>query len=64
MTPTSDLQTKITALMQAEQTEADAREHGINAEEWDRLITRLGRNPNLVELGIYSVMWSEHCSYK
>ncbi|MEM6534633.1 MAG: phosphoribosylformylglycinamidine synthase subunit PurL [Pseudomonadota bacterium] len=50
--------------MQAIQTEADAGEHGINAEEWDRLVTRLGRDPNLVELGIYSVMWSEHCSYK
>ncbi len=50
--------------LKAEQTEADAAGHGINAEEWDRLITRLGRNPNLVELGIYSVMWSEHCSYK
>ena len=54
----------IIAAMQAEQDEGSAREHGINAEEWDRLITRLGRNPNLVELGIYSVMWSEHCSYK
>ncbi|MEM1036358.1 MAG: phosphoribosylformylglycinamidine synthase subunit PurL [Pseudomonadota bacterium] len=50
--------------MQATQTAADAAGHGINAEEWDRLITRLGRDPNLVELGIYSVMWSEHCSYK
>ncbi|MEO1642846.1 MAG: phosphoribosylformylglycinamidine synthase subunit PurL [Pseudomonadota bacterium] len=54
----------IIAAMQATQTEAHAAEHGINAEEWDRLITRLGRDPNLVELGIYSVMWSEHCSYK
>ncbi|MEO1304244.1 MAG: phosphoribosylformylglycinamidine synthase subunit PurL [Pseudomonadota bacterium] len=54
----------IVAAMQAEQDETSANEHGINAEEWDRLITRLGRHPNLVELGIYSVMWSEHCSYK
>ncbi len=46
------------------QSEASAAEHGINSEEWQRLITRLGRDPNLVELGIYSVMWSEHCSYK
>ena len=50
--------------LKAEQSETDAAGHGINAEEWDRLVTRLGRNPNLVELGIYSVMWSEHCSYK
>ncbi len=48
----------------AEQDEAAGLEHGIKADEWDRLITRLGRKPNLVELGIYSVMWSEHCSYK
>jgi phosphoribosylformylglycinamidine synthase len=54
----------IIAAMQAEQTETDASGHGINAEEWDRLVTRLNRKPNLVELGIYSVMWSEHCSYK
>ena len=60
MTDTSAI---ITA-MQAEQNAQTADEHGINAEEWDRLVTRLGRNPNLVELGIYSVMWSEHCSYK
>ena len=60
MTDTSAI---ITA-MQAEQDQASAAEHGINAEEWDRLVTRLGRQPNLVELGIYSVMWSEHCSYK
>ncbi|KCZ83580.1 phosphoribosylformylglycinamidine synthase II [Hyphomonas adhaerens MHS-3] len=48
----------------AEQHETAGLEHGIKADEWDRLITRLGRKPNLVELGIYSVMWSEHCSYK
>ena len=54
----------IVAAMQATQNEQAAAEHGINAEEYDRLITRLGRAPNLVELGIYSVMWSEHCSYK
>ena len=52
------------AALQAEQDETAAAEHGINAEEWHRLITRLNRKPNLVELGIYSVMWSEHCSYK
>ncbi|MEM9667869.1 MAG: phosphoribosylformylglycinamidine synthase subunit PurL [Pseudomonadota bacterium] len=54
----------ILAHLRAEQAEDDALDHGINAEEWDRLITRLERKPNLVELGIYSVMWSEHCSYK
>ena len=39
-------------------------EHGLTIEEFDRLIQILGREPNLVELGIFSVMWSEHCSYK
>ena len=56
MTQTADLSAKITAAMQAEQTQSDAVGHGINTEEWDRLISRLGRHPNLVELGIYSVM--------
>ena len=38
--------------------------HGITAEEYDRILAALGRTPSLTELGIYSVMWSEHCSYK
>jgi phosphoribosylformylglycinamidine synthase len=41
-----------------------AREFGLKAEEYDLVLTRLGREPNLVELGVFSVMWSEHCSYK
>jgi phosphoribosylformylglycinamidine synthase subunit PurL len=38
--------------------------HGITAEEYERILAALGREPSLTELGIYSVMWSEHCSYK
>ena len=38
--------------------------HGLTAEEYDKVEAILGRTPNLVELGIFSVMWSEHCSYK
>ncbi|WP_284125299.1 phosphoribosylformylglycinamidine synthase subunit PurL [Parerythrobacter aestuarii] len=38
--------------------------HGLSSEEYETLIHALGREPNLVELGIFSVMWSEHCSYK
>ena len=38
--------------------------HGITPEEYARIIGILGREPNLTELGIFSVMWSEHCSYK
>ncbi len=39
-------------------------DHGLSPEEYDRVVKALGREPNLVELGIFSVMWSEHCSYK
>ncbi|MBK1669356.1 phosphoribosylformylglycinamidine synthase II [Rhodovibrio sodomensis] len=45
-------------------TDALVAEHGLNAEEYARVLEILGRTPNLVELGIFSVMWSEHCSYK
>ena len=38
--------------------------HSITPDEYDRILTALGRVPSLTELGIYSVMWSEHCSYK
>ncbi|MGO9562722.1 MAG: phosphoribosylformylglycinamidine synthase subunit PurL [Candidatus Korobacteraceae bacterium] len=40
------------------------RDHGISAEECDRILKALGREPTFTELGIFSVMWSEHCSYK
>jgi len=39
-------------------------DHGLSPEEYDRVLNALGREPNLTELGIFSVMWSEHCSYK
>src|SRR5712691_6730888 len=41
-----------------------AAEHGLTAEEYARVKEILGRDPNITELGIFSVMWSEHCSYK
>ena len=41
-----------------------AAEHGLTQDEFDRAVAILGRSPNLTELGIFSVMWSEHCSYK
>src|SRR3954451_8406364 len=41
-----------------------AAEHGLSREEFDRAIAILGRTPNVTELGIFSAMWSEHCSYK
>jgi len=39
-------------------------EHGLTQEEYQKILGILGREPNLTELGIFSVMWSEHCSYK
>ncbi len=41
-----------------------AKEHGLSKEEFEKIIEILKREPNYVELGIFSVMWSEHCSYK
>ena len=40
------------------------REHGLTVEEFRRILDLINRPPNLTELGIFSVMWSEHCSYK
>src|SRR5437867_3691991 len=45
-------------------TSALVREHGLTPEEYERVKEILGREPNYTELGIFSVMWSEHCSYK
>ncbi len=39
-------------------------DHGLSPAEYDAVVASLGRTPNLLELGIFSVMWSEHCSYK
>jgi len=41
-----------------------AAEHGLSADEYARILKILGREPSYTELGIFSVMWSEHCSYK
>ena len=53
---TRALATDITADMVAQ--------HGLSREEYGKILDMLGREPNLTELGIFSVMWSEHCSYK
>ena len=39
-------------------------EHGLTSDEYDMIVEHMGREPNFTELGIFSVMWSEHCSYK
>lgn len=41
-----------------------ALDHGLTEEEYEMILSRLGRTPTFTELGVYSVMWSEHCSYK
>src|SRR5688500_13542199 len=45
-------------------TPALVAEHGLNKEEYERLVAMLGRTPTFTELGIISALWSEHCSYK
>ena len=39
-------------------------EHGLSEDEYQVLLKIMGREPNITELGIFTVMWSEHCSYK
>ena len=49
---------------QPEVTAKIVKQHGLSEEEYAKIKEILGREPNLTELGIFSVMWSEHCSYK
>ena len=53
-----------TALTEIKVTPEIAAEHGVTRDEYARIQKILGRDPNITELGIFSVMWSEHCSYK
>jgi phosphoribosylformylglycinamidine synthase subunit PurL len=53
-----------TAITEIKVTPEIAAEHGVTREEYSRIQQILGRDPNITELGIFSVMWSEHCSYK
>src|SRR3974390_602364 len=55
---------KFDATAPAEITPQLLRDHGITPEEYQRILKSLRRVPTLTELGIFSVMWSEHCSYK
>lgn len=55
---------KLTNMDTAEITPQMVKEHGLSPEEYDVIVQRLNRPPNYTELGIFSVMWSEHCSYK
>lgn len=51
-------------LLEIEVTEAIAAKTGLTNEEFAKIRKLLGRNPNVIELGIFGAMWSEHCSYK
>ncbi|MEX0845751.1 MAG: phosphoribosylformylglycinamidine synthase subunit PurL [Balneolaceae bacterium] len=53
-----------TTIQEPEVTLELALEHGLNEEEYEMITSKLGRVPTFTELGVYSVMWSEHCSYK
>ncbi len=53
-----------TAQTEIKVTPEIAAEHGVTRDEYGRIQKILGRDPNITELGIFSVMWSEHCSYK
>src|SRR5436853_1660107 len=50
-------------MTESEITPEVVAEHGLSPEEYQRVLKALGRDPNITELGIFSVMWSEHCSY-
>jgi phosphoribosylformylglycinamidine synthase II len=52
------------AYIQPRVTPEMVKSHGLNDEEYERIKEILGREPNYTELGVFSVMWSEHCSYK
>jgi phosphoribosylformylglycinamidine synthase len=54
----------MTVAVAAKKTSDLAAEYGLKPDEYALILERLGREPNLVELGVFSVMWSEHCSYK
>jgi phosphoribosylformylglycinamidine synthase subunit PurL len=54
----------VTASAEIKVTPEIAAEHGVTRDEYARIQQILGRDPNITELGIFSVMWSEHCSYK
>jgi phosphoribosylformylglycinamidine synthase subunit PurL len=54
----------VTAPTEIKVTPEIAAEHGLTSDEYARVRKILGRDPNITELGIFSVMWSEHCSYK
>src|SRR5438309_664879 len=55
---------KTTQFAQPTLTTALVASHGLTPEEYQKILKILGREPTYTELGVFSVMWSEHCSYK
>ena len=53
-----------TTMIQSKITPKIIAAHGITDAEYEKIKQILGREPNITELGMFSVMWSEHCSYK
>ena len=51
-------------MMNAPFTPEEIAAEGIKPEEYEDIVQRLGRHPNKAELGMFGVMWSEHCCYK
>src|SRR5437868_7008829 len=62
--PSTRCDDAMSAMTQPQVNREVAREHGLTDEEYERLTTTLGRTPTIEELGVATVMWSEHCSYK
>src|SRR4051794_28596378 len=60
----ANLSVSMPATLDPEITPEIVAKHGLTPEEFNRIKKMLGREPNFTELGIFSVMWSEHCSYK
>jgi phosphoribosylformylglycinamidine synthase subunit PurL len=52
------------SIMNVEITDKVIKEHGLKPDEYQKICDILARKPNITELGLYSVMWSEHCGYK
>ena len=63
-TPTAPLPPNPDPCLNVEITPELIAQHGLLPEEYEQILKILGRTPNLTELGIFSVMWSEHCAYK
>jgi phosphoribosylformylglycinamidine synthase II len=58
------MSSKTTSFSEPQVTPELVKEHGLSSEEYEMIQKLLGRKPTYTELGIFSVMWSEHCSYK